>query len=149
MLGKKNFDDFNSSGSLNTIIGKGSSFEGKLKVQSTLRVDGKIKGNITTSDSLVIGKEGDVDGDISVRNAIIGGKLKGKLTAEGKVVLEANSIFKGELKTTKLVIDEGAIFEGNCSMGGAEEGGKKADSPRSVSAILDQKHESKEINVTK
>lgn len=149
MLGKKNFEDFNSSGNLNTIIGKGSFFEGKLKVQSTLRVDGKIKGSITTSDSLVIGKEGDVDGDISVRNAIIGGKLKGKLNAEGKVVLEAHSIFQGELKTTKLVIDEGAIFEGNCSMGGVEEGNKKGDFPKSVASILDEKNESKDIKIAK
>jgi cytoskeletal protein CcmA (bactofilin family) len=51
-----------------------------------------------------------------VKNAIVGGKIKGKIFASGKVVLESKSSFHGELKTSKLVIDEGAIFEGVCSM---------------------------------
>ncbi len=152
MLGKRN-EDFNSSGNLNTIIGKGSSIEGTLKVDSTLRVDGRIKGNVTTGDSLVIGKDGAINGDVVVRNAIIGGKLKGKLTASGKVVLEAKSEFKGELKTTKLVIDEGAVFEGNCSMSAEPAEENKSDLPKSsVAAILEQKQESeeaKEIKIAK
>ncbi len=143
-MGKKNFDEIGTGGNLNTIIGKGSVFEGTMKVQSTLRVDGKVKGNITTSDSLVVGKEGDLDGEIAVRNAIVGGKLRGKLTASGKVVLEASSVFSGELKTTKLVIDEGAVFEGSCSMGAAAD--DKKEFPKSVSAILDKKSESSGIS---
>ena len=58
MLGKKDMDDFDKSGDLNTIIGKGSVVEGTVKVQSSLRVDGRIKGQVSTTDSLVIGKEG-------------------------------------------------------------------------------------------
>ena len=149
MLGKKSFEDLGSGGNLNTIIGKGSSFEGTMKVQSTLRVDGKVKGNITTSDSLVVGKDGVIHGEVTVRNAIIGGQIKGKLTASGKVVLEANSGFNGELKTTKLVIDEGAVFEGNCSMAPVQ-AEKKPEMGKSVSAILGKKEEpTGEINITK
>ncbi len=152
MLGKKS-EDFNNSGNLNTIIGKGSSIDGTLKVDSTLRVDGKVKGNVTTTDSLVIGKDGMINGEVVVRNAIIGGKLKGKLAASGKVVLEAKSVFNGELKTTKLVIDEGAVFEGSCSMSAEPSEDKKSDLPKSsVSAILEQKQqseESKEIKIAK
>jgi cytoskeletal protein CcmA (bactofilin family) len=116
MLGKKDMDDFEKTGDLNTIIGKGSVVEGTLKVQSSLRVDGRIKGQVTTTDSLVIGKEGEIEGEIRVKNAIVGGRIKGKIFASGKVVLEAKSTFHGELKTSKLVIDEGAVFEGVCSM---------------------------------
>ncbi len=137
MLGKKGVDDFGNNGNLNTIIGKGSSFEGKLNVKSTLRVDGVLKGTITTTESLVIGKEGDVNGEVKVKNAIIGGKLRGKLVASGKVVLEANSVFSGELNTAKLVIDEGAFFDGNCSMGEMEANAKKADYGSSITSILE------------
>jgi len=148
MLGKKTSEEISTSGNLNTIIGKGSAFEGDLKVQSTLRVDGKIKGNITTSDSLFVGKDGDINGEVKVRHAIIGGKFKGKLHASGKVVLEANSMFSGELLTSKLVIDEGAVFDGNCSMN--SEDGKKADvSKNSVSAILDKKEDKKDKDENK
>ena len=147
MLAKKNDEDY-GTGNLNTMVGKGSSFEGTMKVQSTLRVDGRIKGNLTASDSLVIGKEGDINGEVVVRNAIIGGKLKGKLTASGKVVLEANSVFLGELKTTKLIIHEGAVFEGNCSMDGASGSDRKNEYGKSVSALLEHKEE-KESKATK
>ncbi len=116
MLGKKDMDDFDKSGDLNTIIGKGSVVEGTVKVQSSLRVDGRIKGQISTTDSLIIGKEGEIEGEIRVKHAIVGGKIKGKIFASGKVVLESKSAFHGELKTSKLVIEEGAIFEGVCSM---------------------------------
>jgi cytoskeletal protein CcmA (bactofilin family) len=116
MLGKKDMDDFDKSGDLNTIIGKGSVVEGTVKVQSSLRVDGRIKGQVSTTDSLVIGKEGEIEGEVRVKHAIVGGRIKGKIFASGKVVLESKSAFHGELKTSKLVIEEGAIFEGVCSM---------------------------------
>jgi cytoskeletal protein CcmA (bactofilin family) len=130
MLGKKDMDDFEKTGDLNTIIGKGSVVEGTVKVQSSLRVDGKIKGQVTATDSLVIGKEGEIEGEIRVKNAIVGGRVKGKVFASGKVVLETKSTFYGELKTSKLVIDEGAIFEGVCSM---TEDGKMLALPEGVS----------------
>ena len=116
MLGKKEMEDFDKSGELNSIIGRGSAIEGNLKVQSSMRVDGRIKGQIQVTDSLVVGKDGDIDGEIRAKNIIVGGRVKGKIFASGKVVLEAKSSFYGELKTSKLVIDEGAIFEGVCSM---------------------------------
>lgn len=116
MLGKKEMDDFDKSGDLNTIIGKGSVIEGNLKVQNSMRVDGRVKGQILASDSIVVGKEGDIDGELRVKNIIIGGRVKGKIFASGKVVLEARSVFQGELKTAKLVIDDGAVFDGTCSM---------------------------------
>jgi len=137
MLGKKSVEDFGTNANLNTIIGKGSSFEGIIKVQSTLRVDGALKGTITTTESLVIGKEGIIDGDVTVRNAIIGGKVKGKLIASGKVVLEANSEFSGELKTAKLVIDEGAVFDGNCTMDENGSGPKKKNYAPSIATVVD------------
>lgn len=105
-----------STGELNTIIGRGSTFEGALTVQSSLRVDGKVIGNIQVGDSLIVGKEGEIEGEVRVRNAVIGGKVRNKILASGKVVLEAKSVVYGEVRTSRLVIDEGAIFEGKCSM---------------------------------
>jgi len=116
MLGKKDEQDIGKTGNLNTIIGKGSSFEGTLKVEQSLRIDGRIQGHISTTDSLIIGKDGEIEGEIITKNAIIGGKVRAKINASGKVVLESRAIFIGELKTARLVIDDGAVFEGRCSM---------------------------------
>lgn len=115
-MGRKDDDTMAKSGDLNTIVGKGSSLEGTLKVENSVRVDGRIKGHITTTESLVIGKEGEIEGEIIVKNAIIGGRVRGKISATGKVVLEAKAFFQGEMKTARLVIEDGAVFDGRCSM---------------------------------
>ncbi len=105
-----------NTGELNTIIGRGSVIEGTLTVQSSLRVDGKIIGTVQVADSLIVGKDGEIEGEVRVKNAVIGGKVKNKIIATGKVVLEAKSVVYGEVKTSRLVIDEGAVFEGRCMM---------------------------------
>jgi len=116
MLGKKEVVENDRSGELNTVIGKGTIIEGLLTVQNSLRVDGRVYGQVQASDSLVVGKDGEIEGEIKARNAIIGGRVKNRILATGKVVLEAHAIVHGEVKTGKLVIDEGAIFDGNCAM---------------------------------
>ena len=118
----KNKDDaaLDKMGDLNTLIGKGSVLEGNLTVQHSLRIDGKLIGKIKSSDSIIIGKEGEVEGEVEVKNAVVGGKIKGKVVASGKVTLESSSVFNGELKTGKLVIDEGSVFDGTTHMGGSE-----------------------------
>ena len=109
---------FEKAGELNTILGKGTKFEGKVEVQHSLRIDGRFEGDVITTETLVIGKDGEVIGNTKAKDVIIGGKLNGTVVAEGKIVLESKAEFRGEMKTNKLVIDEGAIFEGNCSMSG-------------------------------
>jgi cytoskeletal protein CcmA (bactofilin family) len=119
MLGRSNpepHDLERAEVGINTIIGRGCAFEGIFTVQSSLRVDGKLKGTVGVNGSLIVGKEGEIDGEVRARDVIIGGKVKNKILASGKVTLEAKSVVQGELCTTRLVIDEGAIFEGKCSM---------------------------------
>ena len=132
MLGKKDESMISGSGDLNTLIGKGSVLEGKITVSSNVRVDGKIKGDLKTNDSLVIGKQGEIEGEITAKNTVVGGKVVGKINAQGKVVLESNAIFKGEIKAARLVIDDGAVFDGQCTMnngGNLEPESKKDKQP--------------------
>lgn len=116
MFGKNDMKDTERTGELNTLLGRGSSFEGNIKVGHGLRVDGKIKGDVTTTDTLVVGKEGEVVGNVKVKNLVLGGKIKGTAEATVKIVLESKSEFRGEIRTNKLIIDEGALFEGKCAM---------------------------------
>ena len=116
MFKEKNDETYDRTGELNTIIGKGAKFEGNIEVDHGIRIDGMLKGSVKSSDSIVLGKEGIVDGEIYVKSAIIGGKITGKIQATGKVVLEASAVVNGDLKTSKLVINEGAVFDGACVM---------------------------------
>ena len=132
MLGKKDESAISGSGDLNTLIGKGSVLEGKITVSSNVRVDGKIKGDLKTNDSLVIGKQGEIEGEITAKNTVVGGKVIGKINAQGKVVLESNAIFKGEITAARLIIDDGAVFDGQCTMnngGNLEPESKKDKQP--------------------
>jgi cytoskeletal protein CcmA (bactofilin family) len=104
------------TGDLSTILGKGARVEGKIKVEHSLRIDGHFKGDLITSDTLVIGKEGKVEGTTKAKDVIVGGALSGTVVAEGRIVLEAKAIFEGDMTTKRLVVDDGAVLEGHCSM---------------------------------
>ncbi|NLG17010.1 MAG: polymer-forming cytoskeletal protein [Fibrobacter sp.] len=101
---------------LYTIIGEGTVFEGTINVPHSLRIDGSFKGKIETTEVITIGNNGIVEADIIAKSAIIGGKVIGNLSVKDRVELEANSSLRGDLKTRDLVINEGAVFHGNCSM---------------------------------
>ena len=105
-------------GAMNTIIGKGTRVEGSMEVAQSLRIDGTFKGQLKASDTLIVGSTGELtDVSVTVKNAIIGGKVKGNITAASKVTLESSSRLEGDLTAKLLVIEEGALFTGNCRSG--------------------------------
>ncbi|MCF7810739.1 polymer-forming cytoskeletal protein [bacterium] len=104
-------------GELSTIIGADANFEGKLTVKQSMRVDGKVKGELISSETITVGSTGSLDGELIAKDAIIGGKIIGSISATGKTILEHSSILNGDLKTSQLVVQEGAKFNGNCDMG--------------------------------
>lgn len=91
---------------------------GEIKAQAAIRVDGKIEGNVDTTANLTIGKDGIVVGDINAKDIVVGGTITGRLSASGKVILEAKSTLNGDLKTSRLIVEEGATFNGRSDMGG-------------------------------
>ena len=101
---------------LYTIFGEGTVFEGSVTVPHSVRIDGSFKGKIETSEIITIGHSGVVEADIIAKSAIIGGKVIGNVTVDDRVELEANSSLIGDLRAKDLVINEGAVFHGNCSM---------------------------------
>jgi len=107
----------NETGTINTVIGKGSEVEGKLSVQNSIRVDGRVKGEVRCSGLLVIGEEGVVEADIQAKEVVVGGKVQGSVDASHKVVLQSSASVIGDLKTKLLVVEEGAVFQGSCTSG--------------------------------
>jgi len=110
----------NHTDELGTIIGYESLFEGKLSVKHSIRVDGHLKGELISTNTVTIGSQGVVEGDVTAKDVIIGGKVKGSVTAAGRVTLESSSQLAGDLKTAKLVIEEGAILNGATEMAEAK-----------------------------
>ena len=110
-------DDERTVGSVNTIIGEGTTLKGDVKVEGSVQVDGDFDGTIEASDTLVVGETGKVEGDATVANAVIGGKMYGNVFASGKIELQRGSQLLGDIKTRGLVIEDGVVFQGNCQMG--------------------------------
>ena len=115
MRGKMN-SEYGRGGELNTIIGKGTVVEGDLRVQSSMRIDGRVKGKVAVSDTVVVGKDGEVEGRLSAKHVMLAGKVQGNVNASGKVLLESKASVFGDIRATRLVVDEGALFNGNCQM---------------------------------
>lgn len=115
MFGKDKVEK-KKAGEVAGFIGKGMAIEGKLSFEETVRIDGSFKGEISATGTLVIGDGGYVEGDIRTGSAIITGTVKGTLDASVRVELRSPARFIGEIKTPTLIIDEGVVFEGNCTM---------------------------------
>jgi cytoskeletal protein CcmA (bactofilin family) len=105
-----------------SVIGTGTVINGNVKTEGSIRVDGKIVGNVVTQADAAVGLSGVVEGSVDARNITVAGKVLGTLTAAQKLVLESRSVIRGDLRTARLVVDEGAVFDGKSTMAGAPAG---------------------------
>ncbi len=103
-------------GELNALLGKGSSFEGKLLFEGSVRIDGKFTGEIISTDTLIIGEGAEVKGEIAVGTLVVVGEYNGNAKASKSVELRAPAKVRGTLTTASIVIERGVFFDGNCKM---------------------------------
>ena len=116
MLGKKDNGAIAGGGqTLNTIIGRGTLFEGTMKVENSVRVDGVFKGELKCSGALTISQSGEAYAHLEGKDVYINGIVRGIVHAE-KVRLDSQARFIGEIHANALSVSEGAIFHGSCSM---------------------------------
>lgn len=107
---------------INTLLGQGSSFEGKLTFEGAVRIDGQFKGDIFTDGTLVIGESAEVQAEIEVGTVVIQGAVQGNIRATEAVEAHAPARIRGNIMTPTLCIDRGVVFDGNCQMEGQAEG---------------------------
>jgi cytoskeletal protein CcmA (bactofilin family) len=105
---------------MNTLLGKGSHFNGTLKVEGGIRVDGEYEGQFEATGTLVVGKEGVVKAEIKAKDAIIGGKIIGNMNIINKIELQSGSSVHGDIRSRGLIIDNDVVFEGKAAMGDKE-----------------------------
>ncbi len=116
MLGKKDNGAIAGGGqTLNTIIGRGTLFEGTMKVENSVRVDGVFKGELTCSGALTVSQSGEAYAHLEGKDIYINGIVRGTVDAE-KVRLDSQARFIGDINANALSVSEGAIFHGSCSM---------------------------------
>jgi cytoskeletal protein CcmA (bactofilin family) len=102
-------------------IDQGVSLEGTLQVTGTFRIDGNVKGNIISEQTLVLGEGAKVEGQIEGNSVVIAGRFDGVIFAKGRVLIQAKGVVTGEVHSPCLVIDPGGIFDGRCHMLGSSD----------------------------
>ncbi len=112
------------------LLGQGTSFNGTMTVKGSIRLDGRSDGNLRVSETLIVGKGGVVKGEVRAKDAVVGGRVIGKLVATERVEFQAGATLEGDLICKMLVIEEGAVFDGSCKM--SEE--KQKEPPRPAKA---------------
>ena len=98
------------------VIDHGCEFEGKLCFQGTVRIGGAFRGEIFTPDTLIVGEGARVQGTIEAGTVIISGEVVGSVRAKHRVEIHKPAIFRGDILTPSLSVDEGVIFEGSSKM---------------------------------
>jgi cytoskeletal protein CcmA (bactofilin family) len=109
-------------GEINTLLGRGAEFEGKLTFEGTVRIDGRLSGEIFSDDVLVVGEGAEVHAEIDIGEIIIQGTVVGNIRAKRGVEIHAPGRVRGDITTPSLQIDKGVIFEGRTYMEGVTDG---------------------------
>lgn len=114
MLGKKTTDQINAK--ISSVIGSDMVVEGDIKAKEAVRVEGSVTGDVETEGALIISATGKVKGNVKGSNIIIGGSVEGDLTSGGRTEVASTGRVIGNIRTKSLVVDENAVFQGQCTM---------------------------------
>lgn len=97
-------------------IANGTVITGEIRTSGDIRIDGKLKGNISAQGRLVIGKTGEIVGDIICNNLDVEGNIVGNVKVAELMSLKETANIEGDIITKKLYIEPGAVFTGSCDM---------------------------------
>lgn len=110
-----------------SLIAPGMKVIGDCETDGTIRIEGRIEGTIRAGKSVVVGRSGEVIGDIFTQDAVISGRVSGNIAAESRLELQSTCDIQGELRSRRVQLDEGARFNGQVHM--EEAGGSRVIKP--------------------
>ncbi len=119
MFMKKDIGDM-SNVKIKSIIGQDVVIEGNFYARESTRIDGQVMGYVCIDGALVRGSGSRISGNVAASSIMTGGQIDGDLTAKDKIVIASTGKVTGNMWTKKLVIDENAVFQGQCFMGDQE-----------------------------
>ena len=112
---------------VDTIIGAGTLFVGEIHIKGTLRIDGRVEGKVISSGDVVVGETGALEAEVRGRSIKLAGTLKGNAFASGTLELASTGKLYGDIEVGKVVISDGAVFQGQCKMHNPEVNVNKKD----------------------
>src|SRR5688572_30654664 len=100
-----------------TILGPDATFKGELSFEKGMRLQGRFEGKLTTPGRIHIAKEAKMQADVDAGAITVEGDVKGNLQANERIELKQSARYEGDLRASKLVVDEGAVFNGHVTVG--------------------------------
>src|SRR5262245_49439422 len=119
-----------TSEELNGFMDEGTEFLGELRFRDIMRIDGRLKGKIVYGNTLVVAEAGQVEADMGCGVVSIRGTVCGRVYGRQRIELLAGSKVQATLTSPKVVIEDGAFFQGDCEMGTAPPGALASAGPR-------------------
>jgi cytoskeletal protein CcmA (bactofilin family) len=107
---------------LTAFIDEGSEIEGRYTFSGTVMLNGRFKGEISTTDTLIIGDKGVMNGDVRAGQVLISGEVVGNVSAAERVELKRTARVFGDVEAPVVVVEEGVLFDGHCKMRNARSG---------------------------
>ncbi|MBI2968718.1 MAG: polymer-forming cytoskeletal protein [Bacteroidetes bacterium] len=101
------------------LIGQGTTIQGDITSNGDVRIDGTLKGTLTSKGKVVVGTTGVVEGQVNCQNADVSGSVQAKVMISELLTLKPSARLNGDIITNKLAIEPGAVFSGSCKMGEA------------------------------
>ena len=104
-------------GEFPTVLGPDANFKGELSFEKGMRLMGKFEGKVNTPGRVHVAKEAKMAADVEAGGIVVEGEVHGNLSAADRIELKNSARYEGDLRATKLVVDEGAVFSGHVSVG--------------------------------
>lgn len=117
---KKTMSATPTTGAGINMIVHGTAIDGNIKADNDIRIDGQLTGHLHCKGKLIIGPTGIIEGEVFCTNAVIEGTFKGKIVVEEILSVRETAKIEGDIKTDKLTVQSGAMFNVNCTMGGQQ-----------------------------
>lgn len=108
--------EITEGGAVSTVLGKETDFEGLLEFKKPLQINGNFEGEIVTDGVLLIGETATVRANIHAGTVVVGGEVFGNIVARNRLEMLQTGRVHGNIKTAKLQIADGVVFDGNCEM---------------------------------
>jgi cytoskeletal protein CcmA (bactofilin family) len=105
-----------SQGDLNGFLDAGSHIQGDLHFEDTFRIDGRLTGKAVSNGDLVVGERGQVEAEVQVGRIFVSGTVRGSVKAKDRIEITATGRVFADLETPSLVVEDGAVVHGRCTM---------------------------------
>ena len=122
---------------VNSLIGEGTRFRGDFDLEGLLRIDGDFEGSVRTKGRVLVGRGGRAACTINAGTVVIGGAFRGEIFATEKVIILSTGLVIGKITTPRLVVEEGVLFSGTCSVAVSNE--NQSMTTKSTSNAANQK----------